>query len=580
MLKVLRTCFNAVVLFFAIGASAQSNILSTDSMAGKVMLGQYDPAAYTATTILNHPDTISRGILANVSADSIHAYIEDLRKFHTRNTGSDTMSSTNGIGAARRWGFSKFQQFSAQNQNRLIPSYLQFDYGICSINQHRNTFAVLPGLDTSDKSIILIEGHLDSRCEGLCDTACLAQGIEDNASGCALVLELARVMSRYSYNHTIVFMLTIAEEQGLTGAQAFANYLHQKGIQVKAVFNNDVVGGIFCGHTSSPPSCSGYGNIDSTNVRIFSDGVSHSYHKGLARYTKLEYKEMIMPYTTVPMNINIMTEIDRTGRGGDHIPFTSWGYTSIRLTAANEDGDANSSSTSYVDRQHSYRDTLGVDINTDGIIDSFFVDFNYISRNTVINGNAAGMAAISPRIPTFSLSGNGVNNLIVDITQQTQYPAYRVGVRSTTNDWDTVYTFTGTLHCVMNNIMPNLYEVSVASVDNDGVESFFTNEQEEGVAIGKVGVGVPHIELLQNKPNPADESTAIAVFAENLRGYQEATISIRDISGREVKRVSLMLQNGMNEVIYNHGFHASGMYVYTLLIDGKAVQSKQMVFSN
>ncbi len=70
---------------------------------------------------------------------------------------------------------------------------------------------MLPGTDTTDKSIVIIEGHIDSRCEGLCDTLCNAQGIEDNASGTALVMELARVMSKYSYKQTIVFFVTIAE---------------------------------------------------------------------------------------------------------------------------------------------------------------------------------------------------------------------------------------------------------------------------------------------------------------------------------------------------------------------------------
>ncbi len=563
-------------------ANAQTNILSTDTVAEEIMLGSYDPSTYLATTILNQPDTISQGISANVSPDSLHAYIETLRTFRNHNTGSDTVSSTNGIGAARRWAYSKFQQFSAANQNRLIPSYLQFDFtgDICGITEHRNILAVLPGTDTSDRSIILVEGHIDSRSENVCDTASLAQGMEDNASGTALVLELARVMSRYSYNHTIVFMITIGEEQGLYGAQAFATYAHQKGISIKAVLNNDVIGGIFCGHTSSVPSCPGYGNIDSTDVRLFSFGGFNSFHKGLARYVKLEYKEMILPFASVPMTINIMTPEDRTGRGGDHQPFRQLSYTAIRMTAANEDGDANVTDTAYHDRQHTTRDTLGVDTNLDGIIDSFFVDFNYLARNTVINGNAIGMMGISPKTPDFTLTTNNQNNLTVNITQQQQYNTYRIGLRTTTNDWDSVYTFSGTLSYTIGNLSPAVYIVSVASVDTVGVESIFSEEKMASLGINQINGAQVSVELLQNSPNPSDEITNISVLVNRPIQYKEAYISIRDILGREVKRLPLQLKEGINETAYHHGDHASGTFIYTLVIDGKAIQSKRMVFTN
>src|SRR5262245_57898928 len=147
-------------------ASAQTAMLSTNPVAEQVMLGAYDPAAYLPATVITHPDSIARGINNRVSPDSLHAYLEVLRTFKNRNTGSDTVSSTKGIGAARRWVYSKFQEFSSQSGSRLIPSYLQFDLLICTQPQHRNIVAVLPGSDTSDKSIIIIEGHIDSRCAG------------------------------------------------------------------------------------------------------------------------------------------------------------------------------------------------------------------------------------------------------------------------------------------------------------------------------------------------------------------------------------------------------------------------------
>lgn len=573
-------CLLLCICCFTDFSNAQTNILSTNTAAEQIMLGNYDPATYQATTVLNHPDTISKGILARVSPDSLHAYLNMLRTFQNRNSGSDTVSNTKGIGAARRWIHSKFQQFSTQNENRLIPSYLQFDQNVCDMMQHRNIIAVLPGMDTSDKSIVLIEAHMDSRCAGLCDTACLAEGMEDNGSGTALVMELARVMSKYSYNHTIVFMTNMGEEQNLIGAKAFVNYALNKGISIKAVLNNDVIGGILCGKTASQPGCSGENSVDSTHVRFFSQGGFNSFHKQLSRYIKLQYKELILPYAAVPMGIHIMTPEDRTGRGGDHQPFRQNGFVAMRITSANEHGNADVSSSGYTDRQHTSSDILGVDTNSDTILDSFFVDFNYLARNTVINGNAIGMAAISPRTPDFTLTNNGYNTLTVQITQETQYLNYRVGVRTTTNDWDSVYTFTGSTNYTIQTPIGGTYIVSVASVDSKNVESLFSKELMATLGVNNTTKQQQSVQLMQNRPNPADEATMISVLVNNKMNYRDAFISIRDIAGKEIKRMPITLNEGINEVQYEHGYHVSGTYIYTLIIDGKPIDSKRMVFAN
>lgn len=576
----LKSVIHSVAFVLASCTSfGQVSITCTDTAAAMVMMGNYDPATYAAATVVSTPGGISNGIHSRVSPDSLHAFLDVLKTFKNRNSAADTVSPVIGIGAARRWVFSKFQQFSAQNDNRLIPSYLQFDLPICTANQHRDIFAVLPGSDTSDKSIIVIEGHIDSRCTDVCDTACVAQGMEDNASGTALVMELARVMSMYTYKRTIVFLVTIGEEQGLYGAQAFANYVQQHNIQVKGVMNNDVVGGIICGHTSSPPSCPGYMDIDSTQVRLFSYGGFNSFHKGLARFIKLEYKEQILPTAAVPMTVSIMTAEDRTGRGGDHIPFRQLGYTAMRFTAANEAGDANVASGTYTDRQHTSSDSLGLDTDGDGVLDQYYVDFDYLARNAVVNGNAAAMMGIGPLTPDFTLTTTG-GNLIINITQHPEYLNYRVGVRTTTYDWDSVYTFTGATTTTIN--VPNgSHIVSVASVDANGVESLFSKELTANVNSVGVVPGQPRaIELLQNKPNPADEATMITVQVNDPVNYHEAYISIRDMAGKEVKRTAITLNKGMNEVMYEHGYNMSGTFVYTLLVDGKEMESKKMIFAN
>lgn len=561
-------------------ATAQIVNVCTNPAVQRVLQGRYDPRAYHATEILNDATIISHGLNSRVSPDSLHAYLDMLTTFGTRNTGSDTISSTHGIGAARRWVYNKFAQFSAANESRLVPSYLRFDTTICGIPQHRNIFAVLPGLDTSDKSVIVVEAHIDSRCKDVCDTACIAEGINDNGSGTAMVLELARVMSKYSYNHTIVFLVVIGEEQGLYGGQAFAVYAKANGIKIKAVLNNDIVGGIICGHTSSPPSCPGFEDIDSTHVRLFSYGSFNSPHKQLARFTKLEYKELILPVARVPMGINIMTPEDRTGRGGDHIPFRQLGFTALRVTSQNEDGNADVTSPTYKDRQHTSADSMGVDANSDGIIDTFYVDFDYLSRNMVINGNTAAMIAVGPQTPDFALATTG-GDLIVNITAHPEYMHYRVGVRTTSNDWDSVYTFTGLADTII--VPAGNYIVSVASVDTAGVESLFSEEIMQRVAAVNAVSIVPvanGIELLQNKPNPADEATTISVKVEEQIAYKEAYIIIRDLAGKQISRTPISLNAGVNEIEYAHGYNMSGVYIYTLVVDGKALQSKRMVFTN
>ncbi len=131
------------------GLYAQSNFIVTSSAADAVLAGNFDPATYSIGSTAT-PRAISASIYQDLNADSLKAYIVHLASFENRNTGSDTLSATRGIGAARRWVYQSFQRFSSQQNGRLIPSYFQFDQGICGMGQHRNILAVLPGTDTAN----------------------------------------------------------------------------------------------------------------------------------------------------------------------------------------------------------------------------------------------------------------------------------------------------------------------------------------------------------------------------------------------------------------------------------------------
>lgn len=570
------------ILFMSTTIQSQNNILSTNPLAEQILLGNYNAADYMPTIVINTPSEIVEDINRQVSPDSLKAYIIRLSQFKNRNTGADTTSLTEGMGAARRWAYAKFQEFSANRENRLIPSYLQFDQTVCGMAQHRNVFCVLPGTNTDDPSMILIEGHMDSRCDEVCDIDCQAEGVEDNASGTALVIELARVMSKYTFERTIVFMVTTGEEQGLVGANAFAQYTVDKNINVKAVLNNDVIGGITCGETSSPPSCPGLNHIDSTQVRLFSLGSSNSPHKSLARYSKLQYQEELVQHVAIPMEITIMSFEDRLGRGGDHIPFSDRGIPAIRYTSANEHGDAGVGP-DYHDRQHTSDDILGIDKDGDQIVDSFFVDFNYLSRNTVINGVTAGLIGNNPPTPEFTLTNDG-GVLIIEIDDPLNYDHYRIGIRSSGNNYDSVYTLVDTN---VINIVPTLrgqYFISVAAVDDHGIESCFSGEEFATVFIldDKEPVVVPKlpIQLLQNRPNPFDESTYILFNVNQAINYNTAFLSIMDMGGKEIRRINVQLNPGMNEVLFDHGYGTMGTYVYSLVVDDQVIATRRMVFAN
>jgi len=574
--------------YYAI-AFSQENILVTNAEVDQILHGNYEAADYLPATIINHPEDIASMLLAEVSPDSLKAYLEWLSTFENRNTGSDTSSTTEGMGAARRWALSKFEAFSGQNENRLRPAYLQFDQEICGMGQHRNVIAVLPGIGPHQNELVIVEGHMDSRCADPCDIDCTAHGMEDNGSGTALVLELARVMSQFAFDRTLVFMITTGEEQGLFGADAFATYCEDEGLPVKAVYNNDIVGGIICGETASPPGCPGLNEIDSINVRLYSFGgspLSSASSRLLARFARLQYEESIAPISPVQTMINIMSQEDRAGRGGDHIPFRQSGYAAVRFTSANEHGNGNPSTEDYHDRQHTMEDVLGVDTDGDNQLDSFFVDFNYLARNAIINGNAMAASAMGPEPPTgFSLE-EVENGLVYQIEDPTDNGLYRLGVRAFsngTNYFDTLFTVTAKSDTLYGLMPGEVLMVTAATIDSNGIESHFSEEDFENFVSSTETATIPErgITLLQNRPNPFDEATTIGIRVEKEVDYQSAQLIITDAQGRALTRYEVDLRPGLVQVTYGYHHHQfkPGTYYYSLVIDGQLFETKAMVYA-
>lgn len=267
--------------------------------------------------------------------------------FGTRHSLSDTVSTTIGIGAARRWVASKFLQFRKQTGANMTVELDPMEVMPGGRNTRiprrvimKNVLATLKGTDPNDNRVLLVSGHLDSRATDVMDSTITAPGANDDASGVAVVIELARVMSKYKFPCTIIFMAVQGEEQGLIGARHMAEKMKAGNINLIAMLNNDIVGNSVASET---------GDKNDKTVRVFSEMIpaiendeekkareslkseNDSPSRQLVRYIK----EAAEPYTkgfTATMNMRP----DRFLRGGDHTPFLQNGFTAVRFTEYNE----------------------------------------------------------------------------------------------------------------------------------------------------------------------------------------------------------------------------------------------------
>lgn len=597
----MKKLFSLLLAFAAMSSFAQTNIQVTNALAENVLTGNYSPATYAASVPVSDHEDIICGLYDKISADSLKSYLIELTDFHTRHTLSDTTSDT-AIGGARRYILNKFQSFSSRNENRLLSGYLVFDQPSSSCGPAqglKNVMAVLPGSDLSNPDIVVIQGHFDSRCEERCNDTCSAPGADDNASGTALVMELARVMSKYSFDRTIIFTALTGEEQGLLGGTALATYLTDNNISVKGVLNNDVVGGVICGETASPPGCAPPGAIDSTSVRLYANPVSYlNPHQGFARTVKMYYEEKLKN-ARIPMAINIINQQDRVGRGGDHIPFGNEGIRNVRFTSSHEHGDANTADPNYTDRQHTGRDILGLDTDSDGEVDSFFVDINYLARNTLINGNAATLLAQGPKTPDFVLR-DYADGLAVEISSP-GLPEYRVGVRTSTSDtdFDAVYRFSGSNIFKIPDLQTGVfYSISVAGIDSNKVMSPFTTE-ERGFSQAATPAGnldplpyqvgcllmgqaewqtqAPHyLKVLEVSPNPMGSKASIKIKAHEQTQGKKGRLTVVDAAGNLLHTDSLNLGSEDLQLDYTHD-RPGGTLLFRLEAGGKLIDQQKVI---
>jgi len=294
-------------------------------------------------------------LLNNISRQNLFAYVRALESFGTRHTLSPTEPATFGIGAARQWIYDELNRIGAERLEVRIDEFPLTYAGLATTQQ--NVIATLPG-EGNHPGLIVVMAHYDSRNENPDDGEGQAPGADDNASGVAVLMEAARLLSTRTWQQTIVFAFLAAEEQGTFGSRHFVQDLLLDGRTIDVAINNDIVGG----RPGIPQS-----------LRVFAPGPENSRPIQLARYLNV-IAEMYSPMFT----LEIQQAPDREGRYGDHREFLSAGIAAVRLTESVED----------VGAQHSAQDT------------SDRLDYEYLVQVTRLNVAAlANMAGTPPAPP-------------------------------------------------------------------------------------------------------------------------------------------------------------------------------------
>jgi len=308
--------------------------------------------------------------LADVDPAHIRHTDSMLVSFGTRNTFSDTLSSTRGIGAARRWIHSQFEQYSRDCGGCLRVEYNQKVQAIARAQGREanivDVLAWLPGRDTS--RVVVITGHYDScicAAGGTNDSVATAPGADDDGSGTSAIVELARVLSKHfpkGLGASMIFAAVASEEQGLNGSRQLAEWLHENGYKVVAGMTDDIVGNV----TSED------GHTDSTSMRIFAADPDNSSSRELGRYVWALDAVYLPNFEVLPV-----WRLDRIGRGGDHEPYITLGDPGLRFTERVEN----------YNRQHLPTDDLA------------HVNFNYVANVARVNAMTVASLASAPPTP-------------------------------------------------------------------------------------------------------------------------------------------------------------------------------------
>ncbi len=433
---------------------------------------KYTFFALFITLITFAQSDVSKILMDIANAPSSARIEKDIRKlvsFGTRHTLSDTLSKTQGIGAARRWIKSEFENISKDCNNCL---HVQFQRNLVPADHRRiikdtwvvNVLAIQKGTQFPNRYLIM-SGDIDSRVTDSNNFTSIAPGANDNASGMAGTMEAARILSKYKFPVSIIYVGLSGEEQGLYGGKHMAKVAKEEGWDIVGVLNNDMIGNI-----------QGIdGVIDNSTFRVFSEAISMSMterqRKGMRYYggevdgpsrQLARYVDKITVDYMTNLDAIMIYRLDRFGRGGHHRPFNDEGFTGVRIMETHEN----------YNRQHQdIRVENGIaygDI-TEG------VDFDYAAKLTAVNALTLASLASAPLMPQNVMIGGAVQpstTLQWDAVDDPDLIGYKIYWRDTTSPQWQKSRFVGkqTKYTLKNIVIDN-YFFGVASVAKNGAES-------------------------------------------------------------------------------------------------------------
>ncbi|RKE53524.1 MULTISPECIES: M28 family metallopeptidase [unclassified Sphingomonas] len=383
--------------------------------------------------------------------------------FGTRHTASITTDPKRGIGAARNWAASRFQEIAATCGGCITVDRISRRFtgpraptGVVV----EDVLGIQKGRDPN--RVVIVGAHIDSRVTDVMNVTSDAPGANDNASGVALVLEAARLLSQRQFDATIVYAVFSGEEQGLWGAELLADTAKARGWQVSAMLNNDIVGNTV-----------GQGGVRvADKVRVFSEGIRASEDLVAQQGRRAEGGEDDGPSRAlakaidgiardIPGGLDVMIDRrpDRFGRGGDHEPFLKLGYPAVRFSVAAENWD----------RQHQ-------DLRTEkGVVYGDTIegmDFPYLAKVTAINVATLSRIASAPAAPEdVSIAGALSRDTTVKWTAVPGAAGYRVRWRrNDAQSWAETRDVTGT-GTILTQVPVDDNFVGVSALSATGAES-------------------------------------------------------------------------------------------------------------
>jgi hypothetical protein len=420
------------------------------------------------------PDPALRAMLREIDPARIKATILKLVSFGTRHTASSQTDPNRGIGAATDWVFGQMQSFAAASGGRMTVQKQSFVQPVSSRipvpTTITNVIATLKGT-ASPERFYVITGHLDSRVTDVLDFTKDAPGADDDGSGVAVVLELARVFATHQFPGTLVFATVAGEEQGLYGSAHMAAQMKAAGNDVQGMFSNDIVGASQAWDGTRP---------DPHTVRLFVEGIptavtqqqialmqSVGGENDGATHQLARFVTDVAPFGLTGMNIRVIWRRDRYLRGSDHLSFQQQGYPAARFTEPRENFN------------HEHRDVEVVNGVQFGDLPQF-VDFDYTARVAKVNGAALWALATNPSTPKNlqihttppdGFSGINTTTLSWDANPDADLAGYEVVMRETTAANWTSAVGVGNVTSVTLNISKDNVQFGLRAIDKAGHRS-------------------------------------------------------------------------------------------------------------